>query len=171
MDVLFAICRTSWKSKCFLTWICLAGVARTQTAYFVDGYHGGVYGHYTDWNTRFMVDTLKQHPTWKISLEIEPETWDRAKTNDPVAYAELQVLAADQTARGRIEFVNPTYAQPYLWNIPGENIIRQFQFSGLPSRCERRKTGWFRRKRWPRWQIFIREPLIPQDYWTKVGGT
>ena len=75
-----------------------------------------------------MVDTLKQHPAWKINLEIEPETWDRAKTNDPIAYAELQALAADQTAGGRIEFVNPAYAQPYLWNIPGESIVRQFQY-------------------------------------------
>jgi alpha-mannosidase len=108
--------------------VCFASVSGAQTAYFADGYHGGIYGHYPDWNTRFMVDTLKQHPSWKINLEIEPETWDRAKTNDPAAYAELQALAADQSAGGRIEFVNPAYAQPYLWNIPGENIIRQFQY-------------------------------------------
>ncbi len=108
--------------------VCLGNRVHAQKAWFVDGYHGGIYGHYPDWNTRFMVDTLKQHPAWKISLEIEPETWDSAKTNDPLAYAELRELAADQSPNGRIEFVNPTYAQAYLWNITGESIIRQFQF-------------------------------------------
>lgn len=128
--MLFKTGTSSWKIQCFgiLAWICLAGVTQAQTAYFVDGYHGGVYGHYPDGYTHFMVHTLKQHPTWKLNLEIEPETWDRVKTNEPAVYAELQALAADQSAGGRIEFVNPAYAQPYLWNIPGENIIRQFQY-------------------------------------------
>lgn len=113
---------------CALSLLCLAGAGRAQTAYFIDGFHGGVYGHFPDGYTRFIVDTLKQHPGWKINLEIEPETWDRVQTNDPTAYAELQSLAAEQTTGGRIEFVNPTYAQPYLWNISGESIIRQFQY-------------------------------------------
>ena len=107
---------------------CLASACLAQTAYFADGYHGGVYGHYPDWNTRFMVDMLKQHLRWKINLEIEPETWDRARTNDPAAYEELQALVADQYAQGRIEFVNPAYAQAYLWNISGESAIRQFHY-------------------------------------------
>ncbi len=111
-----------------LALLCLAGGLRAQTAFFVDGYHGGVYGHYPTGYTRFMVDNLKRHPAWKINLEIEPETWDRERTNDSAAYAELRALAADQTAGGRIEFVNPAYAQPYLWNIPGESIVRQFQY-------------------------------------------
>ena len=128
--MLFSVRKTSRKSQC---WVILAlmgwaGVASAQPACFVDGYHGGMYGHYPDGFTRFIVDTLKQHPAWKINLEIEPETWDRAKTNEAGAFAELQGLAADQTAGGRIEFVNPAYAQPYLWNISGESIIRQFQY-------------------------------------------
>ena len=77
---------------------CLASVGISQTAYFADGYHGGIYGHYPDWTTRFMVDMLKQHPRWKINLEIEPETWDRARTNDPAAYHELKALVADQSS-------------------------------------------------------------------------
>lgn len=107
---------------------CAGCVCHSQTAYFADGYHGGIYGHYPDWTTGFMVDTLKKHPQWKINLEIEPETWDRARTVDPAAYNELKALVEDQSANGRIEFVNPTYAQPYLWNISGESIIRQFQY-------------------------------------------
>ena len=37
-----------------------------QQAYYIDGYHGGVWGHYPDWNTRFIVDNLNKHPFWKI---------------------------------------------------------------------------------------------------------
>ncbi len=28
----------------------------------------------------------------------------------------------------QVEFTNPTYAQPYCYNISGESIIRQFQY-------------------------------------------
>ena len=50
---------------------------RAQQAYFVDGYHGGIYGHYpVKWKTQFIVDQLSMHPDWRICLEIEPETWD-----------------------------------------------------------------------------------------------
>ena len=104
------------------------GTSEAEPAYFVDGYHGGVHGHYPDGYTRFVVDTLKRHPAWKISLEIEPETWDAVRTDDPTAYSELRALAEEQTAGGRIEFVNPAFAQPYLWNISGESIVRQFQY-------------------------------------------
>ena len=31
--------------------------------YFVDGYHGGIYGHYpVKWKTQFIVDQLAMHP-------------------------------------------------------------------------------------------------------------
>jgi alpha-mannosidase len=98
-----------------------------QVAYFADGYHGGVYGHYPPWCTQFMVDMLRQHPDWKLNLEIEPETWDFARTNTPEAYQAFKALAADQSADGRIEFVNPAYGQSYLWNLSGESVIQQFE--------------------------------------------
>ena len=125
-----AKCRTAGKLPAWiiLAWLNLPDGLCAQTAFFADGFHGGVYGHYPEGYTRFIVDTLKKHPAWKINLEIEPETWDRVKTNEPLAYAELKALTADQTAKGRIEFVNPSYAQSYLWNICGESIIRQFQY-------------------------------------------
>ena len=44
--------------------------AHGQGTYYIDGYHGGVWGHYPDWNTRFMVDMLKKHLYWNINLEI-----------------------------------------------------------------------------------------------------
>ncbi len=95
-----------------------------QRPYFVDGYHGGVYGHYPSWVTGFMLDNLAAHPEWKIGLEIEPETWDSVKRSEPEAYARLTTMVDDS----RIEFTNPTYAQPYCYNISGESIIRQFAY-------------------------------------------
>lgn len=99
-----------------------------QTAYYIDGYHGGIWGHYPDWNTRFMADLLKTNPDWKINIELEPETWARAKAVDPAAYADFKALFADQSLNGRIEYVNPEYAQSYNYNISGESIIRQFSY-------------------------------------------
>lgn len=106
----------------------LPAAARCQTAYFIDGYHGGIWGHYPDWNTRFMADQLKSHPNWKINLEIEPETWDDAKKKDPVAYNEFRDLFTNDSTKNRIEYVNPDYAQSYLFDIEGESIIAQFYY-------------------------------------------
>src|SRR5690606_39799836 len=39
-------------------------------------------------------------------------------------YAQFSNIVRDK----RIEFTNPTYAQPYCYNIPGESIIRQFEY-------------------------------------------
>jgi alpha-mannosidase len=96
----------------------------SQQAYFADGYHGGIYGHYPIWKTQFIVDKLAQHPEWKISLEIEPETWDTVQAKTPEAYTNLKNIITDK----RIEFTNPTYAQPYCYNISGESLIRQFEY-------------------------------------------
>lgn len=93
--------------------------------YFVDGYHGGIYGHYPlSWYTQFMTDQLKANSSWKIGLEIEPETWDSVRVATPQAYFDFQkVMSTSQ-----VEYNNPTYAQPYLYNVSGESIIRQFQY-------------------------------------------
>ncbi len=101
-----------------------AGIAQ-PTAWFVDGFHGGIYGHYPPTFTQFMVDAMKANPNWKLNLEIEPVTWDFARTNSPEAYAAFRQLAADQSASGRIEFINPAYAQSYFWNCSGESMIQQ----------------------------------------------
>ena len=102
--------------------------ASAQKAYFIDGYHGGVYGHYPNGYTQFIVDKLKENPFWKINLEIEPETWDSVLVREPSALKELQQLFADQAVTGRIEYVSPAYGQSYLYNISGESIIRQFSY-------------------------------------------
>ena len=64
----------------------------SQQAYFVDGYHGGIYGHYpVKWKTQFIVDQLAMHPDWRICMEIEPETWD-LKRWLPVIRSSLRTL-------------------------------------------------------------------------------
>lgn len=93
--------------------------------YFVDGFHGGLYGHYPlDTYTQFLVDQLGSHPDWKMGLELEPETWDTVQVRTPEAYE----LFRKYLPGTRVEYTNPTYAQPYLYNILGESIIRQFQY-------------------------------------------
>ncbi len=106
----------------------LPNAARSQTAYFIDGYHGGIWGHFPDWNTKFMADQLKSHPNWKINLELEPETWDDAKKKDLSAYNEFRDLFTNDSTKNRIEYVNPDYAQSYLFDIEGESIIAQFYY-------------------------------------------
>lgn len=106
--------------------IVLKGTA--QTAYFIDGYHGGIYGHIPPWQTKFMVEKLAQYPNWKINLELEPESWDSIAVQDVVNYTAFQKLFADQSADARIEYVNPAYGQAYMYNISGESVIRQFYY-------------------------------------------
>lgn len=117
------------------TFICLAVlltvVARdsfAQQHYFIDGFHGGKYGHYPSGYTGYIVEQLQANPFWKINLEIEPETWDVARVQEPEAYAALKKIFADQSDAGRIEYVNPGYGQSYLYTSSGESMIRQFSY-------------------------------------------
>ena len=93
--------------------------------YFVDGYHGGLYGHYPlDTYTQYILEQIHEHPDWYVCLEIEPETWDSVRVRTPQAYSEFQQVAVGR----QVEFTNPTYAQPYMYCISGESILRQFQY-------------------------------------------
>ena len=74
--------------------------------------------------TGFMTDRLEKHPDWKISLEIEPETWDTVKVRTPEDYRRF----AEMTKTDRIEFTNPAYAQAYFYNVSGESIIRHMYY-------------------------------------------
>lgn len=115
---MFRICIT-------LLMLPLSFVLFAQNASFVDGYHGGIYGHYPlEWETRFITDNYYNHPEWRISLEIEPETWDSVKLRTPEDYSIFKKIVTGE----RVEFTNPTYAQPYCYNISGESIIRQFEY-------------------------------------------
>jgi len=103
-------------------------ISFSQQSYFVDGYHGGIYGHIPEWQTRFMVEKLKEFPDWYINLELEPESWDTIKLKDRNSYDQFQKIFADQSLNGRVEYVNPSYGQSYLYNISGESVIRQFSY-------------------------------------------
>lgn len=110
---------------CFVLMLGFVFSLNAQNVYFVDGYHGGIYGHYpVKWKTAFILDNLNKYPDWKICLEIEPETWDSVKRITPVQYNQFKNISHSD----RLEFTNPTYAQPYCYNISGESIIRQFQY-------------------------------------------
>ena len=113
------------------TIVCVTAAAATALGtlsaknYFADGYHGGIYGHYpVEWKTQFIVDKLTENPDWKIGLEIEPETWDTVRARTPGAFQAFAALLSQR----RMEYTNPTYAQPYLYNIQEESIIRQFSY-------------------------------------------
>ncbi|MFT3751136.1 MAG: glycoside hydrolase family 38 C-terminal domain-containing protein [Agriterribacter sp.] len=99
-----------------------------QKNYFVDGYHGGIYGHYPLWVTQFIADSLNAHKDWKVNLEIEPESWDTIALKDPGGYAAIKKIINNPADNAAIEYVNPSYGQSYLYNISEESIIRQFQY-------------------------------------------
>jgi alpha-mannosidase len=107
---------------------CILYAQPPQPAYFIDGYHGGIYGHIPPWQTKFMVDKLDQYPDWKINLELEPESWDTIAIKDSASYEAFRNRITDQSAQGRVEYINPAYGQSYLYNISGESIIRQFYY-------------------------------------------
>lgn len=99
--------------------------SRAQQTFFADGYHGGVYGHYpVAWYTQFLVDQLRQNPSWCLGLEIEPETWDTVRVRTPEAYLSFSRYVQSS----RVEYTNPCYAQSYLYCVSGESVIRQFYY-------------------------------------------
>ncbi|MDY5569483.1 MAG: alpha-mannosidase [Candidatus Cryptobacteroides sp.] len=107
--------------------ICISAFSQqgARQSWFVDGFHGGVYGHYPlKTYTDYMMGLLEKYPDWSMCIEIEPETWDSVKVVAPVSYDRYRKAVLSD----RVECTNPTYAQPYMYNIPGESIIRQFHY-------------------------------------------
>ncbi len=126
--LLISIMNKFYRRYLLIVFLLFALQSFSQTAYFIDGYHGGVWGHFPEKYTSFMVDVLNKYPEWKMNIEIEPDTWDMVKQRDFQAYNDFKKIFADQSADGRIEYVNPSYGQSYLYNISGESIIRQFDY-------------------------------------------
>lgn len=62
---------------CFLFFFLRNAIGvNAQQPYFVDGYHGGIYGHYpVEWKTQFIVDQLAAHPDWRICLDSVEKSW------------------------------------------------------------------------------------------------
>ena len=110
----------------------------SQQAYFVDGYHGGIYGHYpVKWKTQFIVDQLYKHPDWRICLEIEPETWDTVQIQTPEAYRQLKNKVVSKTTtkeknkvKEQIENNEEEFTMIYIRTM---NIV--------PNRLDRAETG------------------------------
>ena len=91
---------------------------------YMDGYHGGVIGHMPPGSWRDVLSALREFPDWKISLDIEPDSWAVLRREDPESFAELGRLLAEGS---RVEMVGGTFAQPYGWAVSGESNIRQLQ--------------------------------------------
>lgn len=96
----------------------------TKKAYFVDGYHGGIKGHMPLGSWADVFNEMKRHPHWKISLDIEPISWEVLKNTDPISYETLQEMLKDNRPESRVEMLAGSYAQPFGWVINGESNIR-----------------------------------------------
>ncbi len=95
------------------------------TLYYADGYHGGIVGHMPVGSWRDILNAMRDLPEWKLSLDIEPNSWAELLRRDPQAYRELKTYLDDAQKDARIEMVGCTFAQPYGWAIGGESNIRQ----------------------------------------------
>ena len=103
-----------------------AAETSVPTVYFVDGYHGGAIGHMPPGSWRDILNTLRDLPQWKVSLDIEPISWEILQRQDPLAYEEWKAfLDRNRAIDARVEMVGFTFAQPYGWAINGESNIRQ----------------------------------------------
>ncbi len=98
------------------------------TVYYVDGYHGGVRGHMPAGAWRDILNRLRSFPAWKVSLDIEPASWEVLRRRDPAVFAAFARLLADHSPAARVEIVGGSYSQPDFWVLGGESLIRQFQF-------------------------------------------
>jgi len=105
----------------------LNAVGDTPTLYYMDGYHGGIKGHMPPGSWRDILSAMRRFADWKLSLDIEPSSWEALKRTDPRAFEELGKYLEDRSVDRRIEMVAGTFAQPYGWAISGESNIRQLQ--------------------------------------------
>ncbi len=96
--------------------------------YFVDGYHGGIRGHMPEGSWQDILHALKTYPDWKISLEVEPESWEYLRKHDYKIYQRLQDIVSDPASSSRFEFISGSYAQPFCWAVNGESNIRQLLY-------------------------------------------
>lgn len=95
--------------------------------YYADGYHGGTRGHMPLGCWRDILRMLEDYPQWKLSLDVEPISWDDLKARDPVAYGQLWEMLKDQSIQARLEMVAGNYGQPYGWTVDGESCIRHLE--------------------------------------------
>ena len=96
--------------------------------HYADGYHGGLHGHMPFGCWPDILRVFRQNPEWKVSIEVEPVSWDHVRLHDPETYEALRAGMFNRERADRVEFVAGTYAQPYGWNIGGESMIRQLVY-------------------------------------------
>lgn len=101
--------------------------ADVPIVFYIDGYHGGARGHMPAGSWRDILEALQNWPKWKLSLDIEPGSWEVLEREDPEAYREMQQYLADSRVSARVTLTGGTFAQPYGWAISGESNIRQLQ--------------------------------------------
>ena len=77
------------------------GDAAAPVCYYVDGYHGGSRGHMPAGSWRDILNAMRTRPDWKVSLDIEPASWDDLRREDPEAYHEWQKLIQDHAVDAR----------------------------------------------------------------------
>ena len=92
--------------------------------YYMDGYHGGIRGHMPLGCWRDILEMLRMCPEWKLSVDVEPISWEFLMSRDPAAYDEIREMLRDQSIGSRLEMVSGSYAQPYGWITDGESNIR-----------------------------------------------
>nr|AIA94857.1 CAZy families GH38 protein [uncultured Parabacteroides sp.] len=95
--------------------VCVAAMGKvfaqsSQQTYFIDGFHGGIWGHFPYQYSSFMAKQMIDNPDWKINLEIEPVTWDSIEPLDPSGYR----FFVSGVCRYRFRFKD-RICQSYLW--------------------------------------------------------
>ena len=104
-----------------------AAAAATPTLYYVDGYHGGSRGHMPAGSWRDILNAMRAIPEWKMSLDIEPASWDDLRREDPQAYHELQNSLKTERGCPRGNLQRHVLRNRFGWAHGGESNIRQLQ--------------------------------------------
>src|SRR5205809_423037 len=73
------------------------------TVYYVDGYHGGIRGHMRLGCWRDILDRMREFPSWKVSLDIEPESFQYVRQRDPEAFHQIRRYLEDASPAPRME--------------------------------------------------------------------
>ena len=76
---------------------------------------------------RDVLNMMDKSPGWKVSLDIEPESWSVLRQGDPEAFARIHKYLHGSTETSRMEIIGGSYSQPIFWAFSGESMIRQFE--------------------------------------------
>ena len=96
----------------------------SPTLYFVDGFHGGIKGHMPKGSLADILHGLETNPDWRVTLEVEPVSFDFLKKQEPDTFYRLKAVLEADYDDPRAEIASGSYAQPFAWAIGGESNIR-----------------------------------------------